>query len=64
MMQYGIKLSTKQPSETNNNFKNSYLKSIIFLIILFTIFQVRLRYIVSKNNIDLKYFADIRFGMF
>ena len=30
MMQYGIKLSTKHPSETNNNFENSYLKSIIF----------------------------------
>ena len=23
MMQYGIKLSTKHPSETNNNFENS-----------------------------------------
>ena len=31
MMQYGIKLSTKHLSETNNNFENSYLKSIIFL---------------------------------
>ena len=30
MMQYGIKLSTKHPPETNNNFENSYLKSIIF----------------------------------
>ena len=30
MMQYGIKLSTKHPSETKNNFENSYLKSIIF----------------------------------
>ena len=30
MMQYRIKLSTKHPSETNNNFENSYLKSIIF----------------------------------
>ena len=29
MMQHGIKLSTKHPSETNNNFENSYLKSII-----------------------------------
>ena len=29
MMQYGIKLSTKLPFETNNNFENSYLKSII-----------------------------------
>ena len=30
MMQYGIKLSTEHPSETNNNSKNSYLKSINF----------------------------------
>ena len=30
MMQYGNKFSIKNPSETNNNFKNSYLKSIIF----------------------------------
>ena len=30
MMQYGVKLSTNHPSETNNNFENSYLKSIIF----------------------------------
>ena len=32
MMQYGIKLSTKHPSETNNNFEKCYLKSIIFLV--------------------------------
>ena len=32
VMQYGILLSTKHPSETNNNFKNSYLKSIIVLV--------------------------------
>ena len=65
MMQYGIKLSTKQPSETNNNFKKFLFKiNHFFKFIFFTIFQVRLRYIVSKNNIDLKYFADIRFGMF
>ena len=25
MMQYGIKLRTKHPSDTNNNFENSYL---------------------------------------
>ena len=30
MMQYGIKLSTRHPSETKNNSENSYLKSIIF----------------------------------
>ena len=32
MVQYGIKLSTKHPSETKNNFQNSYLKSIFFSI--------------------------------
>ena len=32
MMQYGFKLSTKHPSETNNNFEISYLKSIIILV--------------------------------
>ena len=30
MVQYEIKWSTTHPSETNNNFENSYLKSIIF----------------------------------
>ena len=46
MMQYGIKLSTKHRSETNNNFENSYLKSIIFQLKIndFTIFQLKLRY--------------------
>ena len=48
IVQYGIKLSTKHPSETNNNFENSHLKSIIFLYISFTIFQLRLRYFVIK----------------
>ena len=32
MMQYGIKLSTKHPSETEYNYENSYLKSIIFSV--------------------------------
>ena len=50
MMHCRIKLSTKHPSETKNNFKNSYLKPIIFSveIELFTIFQLRLRYFVIK----------------
>ena len=30
MMQYVIKFGKKHPSETNNNFENSYLKSTIF----------------------------------
>ena len=50
MMQYGFKLSTKHPPETNNHLKNSYLKSISILVKneLFTIFQLRLRYFVIK----------------
>ena len=50
MMQYGIKSSTKHPSETDNNFEKSYLKSVIFSVksIIFTIFQLRLRYFVIK----------------
>ena len=50
MMQYGFKLSTKHPPETNNHLKNSYLKSISILVKneLFTIFQLRLRYFVLK----------------
>ena len=50
MMQYGIKLSTKHPFETNNDFENSNLKSIILgkKIKLFTIFQLRLKYFVIK----------------
>ena len=50
MMQYGFKLSTKHPPETNNHLKNSYLKSISILVKneFFTIFQSRLRYFVIK----------------
>ena len=50
MMQYGFKLSTKYPPETNNHLKNSYLKSISILVknIFFIIFQLRLRYFVIK----------------
>ena len=54
MMQYGIKLSTKRPSETNNNFENCYLKS------LFTIFQLRFKIFCYQNNIGIKYFSDIQ----
>ena len=50
MIEYGTKLTTKDPSETNNNFENSYLKSNTFLlkIKLFTIFQLRLIYFEIK----------------
>ena len=66
MVQYGIKLSTKHPSEINNNLKLSYLKSILLKIKLdfFTIFQLRLRYFVMKKNVGPNYFANIRFVMF
>ena len=50
MMQYGIKLSTNHPSETNNNFENSYLKSIILYtkIKLFYNFAIKIRYFIIK----------------
>ena len=66
MMQYGFKLSTKHPSETNNNFENSYLKSISVLVKNKTFYNIpiKIKIFCNKNNIGLKYFADIRFGMF
>ena len=66
MMQYGFKLSTKHPSETNNNFENSDLKSIIFLVKNKTFYniQIKIKIFCNKNNIGLKYYANIRFGMF
>ena len=66
MMQYGIKLSTKQPSETKNNFENSYLKSIIFSVknITFYNIPIKIEIFCNQNSIGLKYFADIWFGMF
>ena len=64
MMQYGIKLSTKHPFETNNNFENSYLKSIIFLKkITFYNIPIQIKIFRNQNNIGVKYFADRRFGM-
>ena len=66
MMQYGFKLSTKHPSGTKNNFENSYLKSISFLVNSNTFYYIPISFKIfcNKNNIGLKYFADIRFGMF
>ena len=65
-MQYGIKLSSKYPSETNNNFENSYQKSIIVLVRKKTFYNVsiQIKIFCNQNNIGLKYFANIRFGMF
>ena len=66
MMQYGIKLSTKQPSETKNNFENSYLKSIIFSVKNRTFYNIpiKIEIFCNQKSIGLKYFADIWFGMF
>ena len=66
MMQYGFKLNTKHPSETNNNFENSFLKSISFLVRNITFYNspIKIKIFCNKNNIGLKYFADIRLGMF
>ena len=64
-MQYGIKFSAKHPSETNNNF-DSNLKSIICLVNnqTFYIMTIKIKIFCNQNNIILKYFASIRFGMF
>ena len=43
MMQYGIELSTKHPSETNNNFENCYLKSIIFLVKIIFFYNIPIK---------------------
>ena len=47
---YGFKLNTKYPSEINNKFEKTYLKSIINH---FTIFQLRVRYFVIKTMLVL-----------
>ena len=41
-MEYGFKLSTKHPSETNNNFETSFLKSIFFLVKRLRCFVVKI----------------------
>ena len=65
MMQYGIKLSTEHPSEINNNFENSYLKSTIFnKNQSFYDIPIKIKIFREQNNIGLKYFADTSFGIF
>ena len=66
MMKYGFKLSTKHSPETNDRLKNSYLKSIKNLVKnkLFYNIPIQIKIFCNSNNIGLKYFADIRFGMF
>ena len=62
MMQYGIKLSTKHPSETNNNFENSYLKPVN--VSVFYNIPIKIDLFCNQNSIGLKYFAEIWFSMF
>ena len=66
MMHYGFKLSTKHPPETNNHLKNSYLKSISILAKNETFYNIpiKIKIFCIKNNIGLKYFADIKLVMF
>ena len=66
MMQYGFKLSTKHPPETNNHLKKSYLKSISILVKNKTFYNIpiKIKIFCNDTNIGLKYFADIRFSMF
>ena len=66
MMQYGIKLSTKHPSETINNFENSYLKSVIFSVKSITFYNIpiKIKIFCKQNCIGLKYVAEIWLGMF
>ena len=66
MVHYGIKLNTKHPSETINNFENCYLKSIIFGVKNNTFYYIpiKIKIFCYQNNIGIKYLADIRFGMF
>ena len=65
-MQYGIKLSKRHPSETNNNFENSYLKSVIFSVKSITFYKtsIKIEIFCNQNSIGLQYFAEIWLGMF
>ena len=66
MMQYGIELSTKHPSETNNSFEKSYLKSVIFSVKSRTFYNIpiKIEIFCNQNSIGLKYFAEIFFSIF
>ena len=56
MMHCGIKLSTKHPSETNNNFEKSDLKSIIVLLKNKSFYKVliKIKVFCYQNNNGLK----------
>ena len=64
MMKYWMKLSTKHPSDTHNNFKNSHLKSIILRVkIFFCIIGIKIKIFCNQNYPGLKKFNDFRFDM-
>ena len=66
MMQYGFKLSTKHPSETNHNFEKILFKINQYFgkKCKFYIIPIKIKIFCDKNTIGLKYFADVSFGMF
>ena len=53
MMQYGFKMSTKHPPETNNHLKNSYLKSISILVKNKTFYNIPNKIKIFCNKIIL-----------
>ena len=53
MVQYGIKLSTKHPSETKYNFENPYLKSIIFSVKNRAFYNIPIKIEIFVNKIVL-----------
>ena len=55
MMQYGIKLSSKHPSENKNNFEKSYLKSFIFSVKNRTFYNIpiKIEIFCNQNSIGL-----------
>ena len=66
MMQYGIKLSTEHPSETNNKIEKSYLESVIFSVKSITFYNIpiKIEIFCNQKSIGLKYVAEIWFVMF
>ena len=55
VMQYGFKLRTKHPPETNNHLKHSYLKSISILVKNKTFYTIpiKIKIFCSKNKLVL-----------
>ena len=53
MVQYGIKLTTKHPSETNNSFEILYLKSIIFGKKIIIFYNIPIKIFCCQNNIGM-----------